>query len=73
MNKASVSGSLYDEFSLMKKKLRVRLTLAFIFFFLLSGFFCLYLMGFSELANRKSEEDWLMSSFISIGIDMTAF
>ena len=70
---SSRSGSLRATFVSLKKKLRVRLAVAFVFFFLLSGFLSLFLVGFSQLASRESEEAWLVSSFISIGLDMTLF
>ena len=60
-------------FPSFNKKLKIRLGLAFVVWFLLSGFLCLYLMGFCEIASGMKEEEWMTSSLISIAIDMSAF
>ena len=38
-----------------------------------SGFCCVYLIAFAHLANPTMSRDWLVSSSISILIDLVAF
>ena len=68
----STSKSM-NSFRSFEKRLGVRLAVAFTCWFFLSCLLCLYLVGFGEIANQPSKEEWLTSSLISLSIDMSAF
>lgn len=42
-------------------------------FFLLSSFFCLYLVAFCHEASVSQQKEWAISSFISIALDIVIF
>ena len=44
-----------------------------VLFALLSCFLCLYLIAFAHMASASMSKDWLVSSFISLAIDLVAF
>lgn len=57
----------------MRPRIRCRVGCGFALFTVISCFCCLYLLGFSQLANASTGRDWLVSSFMSIGVDMLIF
>ena len=69
--RAIIAKNLALEIKVYRKKQRARIALTFALLFLLSCLLCLFIIGFSEVAHNL--EDWLISSFISIFIDMSAF
>ena len=66
-----------DEFAAIlkeaKSKSRSRFGLGISLFVALSCFCCLYLIGFSQAASSEMSRDWLISSSLSIIIDLVAF
>ena len=42
-------------------------------FVMVSSFCCVYLIAFTHVANSAMSRDWLVSSSISIVIDLVAF
>ena len=46
----------------LAKQIRCRAVVGAILFFLLSGFFCLYLVAFCHVASEGMAQDWLVGS-----------
>ena len=56
-----------------KKGKRKRVCCGMVLFALLSCFLCLYLIAFAHVASPSMSRDWLVSSFISLAIDLVVF
>lgn len=65
--------TILNEYTQMQRKMLCRRVFGGMLFFLLSSFFCLYLIGFGHTASASQEREWAISSFISIGLDILIF
>ena len=75
-SKADEASSVKEFNSILKearRKTRCRIGLGISLFVVISCFCCLYLIAFAHVANSQMSRDWLVSSSISILIDLIAF
>ncbi len=73
LREAAGEGRLASEYERLRGKAQCPFVGGLAVFVGTSLFFCLYLVGFCEMANARAEQDWMVSSLISVGIDMAAF
>ena len=75
-SKADEASSVKEFNSILKqarRKSRSCIGLGISLFVVVSCFCCLYLIAFAHVANSQMSRDWLVSSSISIIIDLVAF
>ena len=69
--------SSVDELSHLLKEIRrqtcCRVACGLLFFIMISLFCCTYLIAFSQVANPAMNRDWLVSTSISIMLDLVVF